>query len=363
MRGSLGLGVALVVAAACADDRTAAGDNDTDLAAAGSDSGSIDDDGWSPPDTANSADDANVPAQCGDGIVSVGEQCDGDDVGGKRCASFGWGASPGGLRCGEDCRFDLTSCTLCGNNVIDPGEDCEFRYATCEEVLGRGYVGEIITCTDCKFGPIHCSRCGDGNPEGLEECDGGTIGPAGFEHTCDGYFGVGTPGEVVCTASCEIDLSGCDTCGNNNAEPDEQCDTFDLEGLNCESFGFYGGNLRCNADCQGFDTSQCHNCGDGVLAPEAGEVCDGADLDGASCKSLGFSEGTLSCGNNCRYDLTDCRGCGDGAKGDDEQCDGDDLGGLTCKDFSPSTPRGKLACTERCTLDGSGCIGLANKDR
>src|SRR5262245_10957456 len=51
---------------------------------------------------------------CGDGIRSVTEECDGLDLGGATCATFGFHAEAG-LACGSDCHYDLAQCSMaCG---------------------------------------------------------------------------------------------------------------------------------------------------------------------------------------------------------------------------------------------------------
>lgn len=53
-------------------------------------------------------------------------------------------------------------------------------------------------------------------------------------------------------------------CGNNIKEIGEQCDGTDLGGQTCQSLGYYGGTLTCNANCT-FNTSNCN-----ILVPPAG---------------------------------------------------------------------------------------------
>ncbi len=49
-------------------------------------------------------------AACGNGIIDVGEQCDGANVGSETCASLGHGG--GSLTCDPVlCTFDVTMCT------------------------------------------------------------------------------------------------------------------------------------------------------------------------------------------------------------------------------------------------------------
>lgn len=46
-------------------------------------------------------------------------------------------------------------------------------------------------------------------------------------------------------------------CGNNVVEADEVCDGTDLDGQTCTDEGFDGGSLECNADCNGYVTTNC----------------------------------------------------------------------------------------------------------
>ncbi|MBK8237185.1 MAG: hypothetical protein IPK74_16690 [Deltaproteobacteria bacterium] len=46
---------------------------------------------------------------CGDGVIELDEECDGDDLGGFDCASLGLG--DGTLTCTAQCYFDLGGCS------------------------------------------------------------------------------------------------------------------------------------------------------------------------------------------------------------------------------------------------------------
>lgn len=66
-------------------------------------------------------------------------------------------------------------------------------------------------------------------------------------------------------------------------------------------------------------------CGDGKA--RGSEDCDGADLSGTTCQSLGFDGGTLACDAGCAFDTSGCTSapvvaCGDGVLGGHEECDG-----------------------------------------
>lgn len=113
--------------------------------------------------------------------------------------------------------------------------------------------------------PIDCNAllCGNGVLNPAEECE----------------IGIACPNNGVC------DLNSCScitpVCGNNrvdlpnNTGQNEICDGLDLGNASCESLGFDGGTLGCNADCNRFDTDHCANilggCGDGIA--NRGEQC------------------------------------------------------------------------------------------
>lgn len=160
-------------------------------------------------------------------------------------------------------------------------------------------------------------------------------------------------------------------CGDGIIQPGEECEGADLNGQSCESLGFTGGTLACDANCL-LDKTQCFTivCGDGVI--EGAEECEGADLNGQSCESLGFSGGTLTCDPNCLFDKSQCFSisCGDGVLNGDEECDcgqqgsqctAEQLGGATCSQFAaPQNGNyhgGNLACgsPQSCTYNKSGC--------
>jgi hypothetical protein len=70
--------------------------------------------------------DCTAPANsCGDGIIECGEECEGIQLGGRDCTSFGY-ATAGSLVCDSNCDIDTSGCvTECGNATIDTGEYCD----------------------------------------------------------------------------------------------------------------------------------------------------------------------------------------------------------------------------------------------
>jgi len=95
--------------------------------------------------------------------------------------------------------------------------------------------------------------CGDGVIEGGEDCEGADLGQAtrrtqGFDE-----------GTLACSPSCTFDTSACalELCGNGEIDPPEDCDGSALGGASCESRGYLpGGTLACGADCS-FDDTGC----------------------------------------------------------------------------------------------------------
>ncbi|MBU1239348.1 hypothetical protein KKF84_00195, partial [Myxococcota bacterium] len=130
----------------------------------------------------------------------------------------------------------------------------------------------------------------------------------------------------------------------------------------CETLGFYGGALACNASTCRFDTTPCAefgSCGDGSIQSQFEEVCDGLAMNGVDlCIDEGpeyyDNGGHVVCGTDCTYDYHQCAFCGDDVLQGEfgEQCDGTQLGGLTCQALLYGT--GTLSC-HNCRLDTSGC--------
>lgn len=163
-------------------------------------------------------------------------------------------STPGGtLACRPGCTFDISQCTnLCGNGVLDPGEQCD----------------------DLDIGGSTCAGHGGG-------------------------------GHVSCTQTCQLDYSQCTSeyCGNGAIDAGEQCDGAQLAGQSCVSMGASAGALDCSGSCT-FDLTNCTDiCGNGQK--EGSEHCDGADLGGFTCEDFG-STGILACAPDCSFDLGKC---------------------------------------------------------
>jgi cysteine-rich repeat protein len=334
-----------------------------------------------------------ITTTCGDGVIDLGEECEGADLQGETCVSQGYAS--GELACGADCGFDKSGCVeaTCGNGAIDAAEACdgaELGGATCAT---SGFVDGTLGCTsECELDTSGCRSCGDGDVDAGEECDGADLGGA----TCTGRGFTG--GTLACDATCGIDDSACfdATCGDGVRAGSEDCDGSDLGGSECADVGLFAGTLGCNADCT-FRIAECHNCGNGSI--EGIEQCDGAALGGADCVSRGFTMGTLGCSATCAYDTSACATaacgngmvesgeacddgspaggdgcaacavesgwsctgapsmcspiCGDGMLVGGQMCDGANLGGRTCT--SLGFTGGTLSCSGTCTLVTTAC--------
>jgi hypothetical protein len=147
------------------------------------------------------------PDACGNESIDVGEDCDGDDLGGADCTSLGAGI--GELACGADCLYDTSGCffALCGNDMAQRGEECDGTDLAGNDCTTIGYpAGGDLSCMDnCTFDASGCfgPLCGDDVIDEPESCDG--LNLAGNDCEVLGYDG----GTLACTNTCILDESGC----------------------------------------------------------------------------------------------------------------------------------------------------------
>ena len=254
------------------------------------------------------------------------EECDRADFGDQTCERlFGRG---GTLLCTADCHIDPRSCEReqrCGDDFAEGTEQCDghdLRDADCQKL---GFLGGTLACgKDCRFDTTGCAqvRCGDDQIDGSEQCDGINLGGATCENL--GYVG---GGDLHCTEGCLFDTSECKqgpTCGNGVPEGTEQCDgdtEFGLLHQTCLSLGFEGGGtLRCYSNCT-YDTRACEEeprctelmCPDGTCAPVGADCCGNSTwcdpgsvcVDGGCCPS---TQPVLCAGIYCMPPGADCCG-------------------------------------------------------
>jgi cysteine-rich repeat protein len=224
-------------------------------------------------------------AVCGNGILEPGEECDdGNNTPGDGCSNncreenyCGNGiCGPGenGLNCPDDC-------AVCGNGVLEPGEECDDGNlipgdgcsATCtqENYCGNGICDPGENGLNC---PDDCAVCGNGVLEPGEECDDGNIIPGdGCSATCtlESFCGDAICGPGETAINCPED---CAVCGNGSLEPGEECD----DG-NVLNFDGCTPNCRVDGDLDGI-ADGLDNC---PSTPNPGQVDGDADGVGDAC--------------------------------------------------------------------------------
>jgi hypothetical protein len=225
---------------------------------------------------------------CGNNRLDPGEECEIGDTSSTTCP----GAT---ISCLDNCMWDKTSCpSICetggSNGNLEDGEECDFPDLGGLSCITSGrdtFTGGLLGCYDnCLLDVSSCVRC---EVDGYCNSDG----------TCDSYLG-------ECALNCPADCY----CGNPTVDPGEECEIGD-SGL-CED----GTTTKsCESNCM-WDVSSCSNpwCdNDGII--ETGEECDGsnlglnADRGVLTCETSGrdtFTGGTLACNNNCLFDLGGC---------------------------------------------------------
>lgn len=157
-----------------------------------------------------SDDDGGGP-ECGNGQIDAQEECDGSNLGGRVCTDVG-NYVGGTLSCTGQCWFDTSQCTPpanCGNGQIDTGEECDgsnLNNQTCSDV--GNYTGGTLACNnDCTFDVSQCTssgNCGNGQIDSGEECDGSNLN----NQTCSDV-GSYTGGTLSCNDDCSFNVSQC----------------------------------------------------------------------------------------------------------------------------------------------------------
>jgi len=287
--------------------------------------------------------------ECGNGKEEGEEDCDGT-VGAATCATEGF--DNGTLFCTPLCEYNFEQCGVCGDRIIDDGEDCDIAAPLEASCQSLGLLSGTLACgDDCLFDLTNCSTCGNGMIEGVEDCDDNDLNGS----TClnEGY----DSGTLTCQNNCTFNFAAdCGTCGNDDVDGDEICDGIDFGADSCVSEGFDNGLLLCNAACDTVSTENCGICGNASI--ESGETCDGLLLDGATCQNSGFDSGTLVCGESCQFDVTGCGTCGNGLIDGDEICDSENFGADSCQ--AQGFDSGVLTCNATCDAISNASCGTCD---
>lgn len=143
---------------------------------------------------------------------------------------------------------------ICGNSVLEAGEDCEeLGTATCQS-LGLG--GGQLECRQCRWYTYFCGVCGDGVLNPLkEDCDLNEFG----DNSCAGFGFLS--GDLACTSACKIDSTDCNdeapaVCGDNVLSRGEQCDGDQFGTVDCARLNYASGTLQCTSECK-WNASAC----------------------------------------------------------------------------------------------------------
>ena len=110
------------------------------------------------------------------------------------------------------CQFDISSCTgenpaVCGNDIIETGEQCEGTNLNGQTCISQGFVGGTLDCNiDCLFDtlscveetPLSCDGIWSPPEDAGVECDGTPL-PYGCSSTCKCKTGFTSIGNNVCT--------------------------------------------------------------------------------------------------------------------------------------------------------------------
>ncbi|RKH36121.1 DUF4215 domain-containing protein [Corallococcus praedator] len=330
--------------------------------------------------------------RCGDGAISLREECDD----GNATNSDGCSASCG-IEPGYGCTGAPSSCAkTCGNGALNAGEQCDDGNTTAND--GCNASCRVEAGYACPTPGSACvASCGDGTINAGEQCDdGNAFGSDGCSSACrieTGYScsgapsacaplcgnGLLNPGELCddgntslgdgCSNACTLELGyACatpgqpcaKTCGNGNVNPGEQCDDGNLTSSDgCSTECRVERGYACTTP--GAGPSVCaFTCGNGAL--ETGEVCDDAQTQSGD-----------GCSNGCRVEPGwSCSGtpsvcntlCGDGQTAGAEACDdgnfnaGDGCNASCQVEAGWSCPAPGNACFNTC---GNGVINAGEQ--
>lgn len=173
-----------------------------------------------------------IGPDCGNGEIDEGEQCDGVNLNEQTCVTKGFDG--GTLTCTATCQFDTSGCTDapadCGNGVVDAGEQCDganLNEQTCES---QGFDGGTLSCNeDCQFDTSGCTtitKVGVGEPcTSNAECEsdlcltevlhgfpsGYCVAPCNGDASCDdaNAICVDVDPQYLCLRSCAPGGSDC----------------------------------------------------------------------------------------------------------------------------------------------------------
>lgn len=237
--------------------------------------------------------------------------------------------------CGKNCLYNgsdisrnVENVFVCGNGIVEPGEDCDIALETnvpvsCAYSCLRPGNSDFVSATST----VDIGKCGDGFVSSTlgEECDPGIVAQKNY-----------------CTNICQWKGSnqvysgepGVSYCGSGSVTGGEDCDIAkDVEDNT--------GKLGCSANCLHLGTELSQNwCDNNKDVSSASSVCKNA----VSVCGNGFIE----TGEECEVGLGDATV---------ETCDNNCLLKNVCNDISLSQcEAGTEGCNNDCTLAGSSAL-------
>ncbi|KAI6257289.1 hypothetical protein MCOR29_010194 [Pyricularia oryzae] len=229
---------------------------------------------------------------CGNNVVDSGEQCDNaeDELCGTNCLClYGTAENPTAeIPCAA-----APAAPSCGNNIVDSGEQCdniedELCGNDCQCIYGPATVPTADA--PCAAAPIVPPTCGNGAVESGEQCDS----DSDLCEACQCIYG---PATIPTTdAPCAAAPAVPPTCGNGVLESGEQCDNEEDElcGEDCACLFGPAEEPTADAPCATAPTTP-PTCGNDVV--EIGEECDNeTDLCNEECECVfGLNEETEEC--------------------------------------------------------------------
>ncbi|OQA86194.1 MAG: Serine/threonine-protein kinase pkn1 [bacterium ADurb.Bin236] len=322
---------------------------------------------------------------CGDGITSVGEECDDGNEITEKCD---YGETSCAV-CNELCFYSEGATSYCGNNRVDAdngeicdvglnnglicepsyGGSCEYCSPMCSVMTNPGpncgdgsvqiYEGEECDegaannvaclpdygseCTycdwTCHFETVAAPRCGDGNIdlESGETCDDGNA----VTEVC----AYGQTSCQVCDSSCHLVAGATSYCGNGATDStnEEECDDGNTVTETC-AYGQTSCTI-CDATCLSVAGATSY-CGDGTMQADNGETCDDGNTVTESC-AYGEEE-CVVCNDSCQLDYSQALYCGDDITQTQwEECDAGSLNGIDC---NPAYGDSCSYCSRNCEI-------------
>jgi len=289
---------------------------------------------------------------CGDGVIDSGEACDGSELASNSCVGLGY--TKGTLACDPiTCEYDVRDCSTCGDGVAEGTDTSTVGYETCDgsDLRGKDCIsigqamGTLACNSSCEWDISGCVGggpvCGNGIVEEGEECDDGNHtltdncpdGPAG---TClsaycgDGYVQAG--------------IEGCDDGNGTNEDicpdgPGGTCQT-----ASCGDGFVFTGAENCDTALDPYCHTDCvARCGDGTVDTQFGERCDdGNNVDDEDC----YSDCSGYCGDAIVHDGTWDENVQAVLPDHGEECDRGPVGGIACSASCTLTDCGNGSCFE-----------------